>query len=116
MRISCCRSDVMAKTIQLAVKHNVSIGAHPSYQDLLGFGRRSISHTPEQISHLISYQIGAIQSLAQFYDTQVDYIKPHGALYNDMMSNADIFEAIVQAVMPTGLPLMVLAKKTIRLI
>ncbi|MFV0575361.1 MAG: 5-oxoprolinase subunit PxpA [Vibrio sp.] len=103
--------DTMAKTIQLAVKHNVSIGAHPSYLDLLGFGRRSIPHSTEQISHLISYQVGAIQSLAQFYDTQVDYVKPHGALYNDMMANLEIFEAIVQAIMPMGLPLMVLAKK-----
>lgn len=103
--------DTIAKTIQLAVKHNVSIGAHPSYQDLLGFGRRSIAHTPEQISHLISYQVGAIQSLAALYDTQVDYVKPHGALYNDMMDDLEVFEAIVQAVMPTGLPLMVLAKK-----
>ncbi|OEF27639.1 hypothetical protein A1QC_06230 [Vibrio rumoiensis 1S-45] len=103
--------DTMARTIQLAQKHNVSIGAHPSYQDLLGFGRRSIPHTPEQISHLICYQVGAIQNLASFYDSRVDYIKPHGALYNDMMSNLEIFEAIVQAVMPTGLPLMVLAKK-----
>lgn len=102
--------DMMAKTIQLAQQHNVSIGAHPSYQDLLGFGRRSITHTPEQISHLVCYQVGALQNLASFYDAQIDYIKPHGALYNDMMDNLEIFEAIVQAAMPTGLPLMVLAK------
>ncbi len=101
----------MAKSIQLAHKHSVTIGAHVSYPDLVGYGMRSISHQAHELSHIVSYQIGALQSLAQLYDSHVEYIKPHGALYHDMMASAELFEAIMQAVMPTGLPLMVLAQK-----
>lgn len=100
--IACCfhagDPDVMASTIKLAKKHNISIGAHPSYADLQGFGRRSIPHTPEQIQHLITYQCGALMALCYQQGASVDYIKPHGALYHDMMCDSLIFEAILQAV------------------
>lgn len=102
--------DIMAKTIILAKKHNVSIGAHPGYQDLSGFGRRSIPHTTEQLIHLVSYQVGALQALASLYKAKVEYIKPHGALYNDMMSNPTILEAMIQTAAAHQLPLMLLAR------
>lgn len=104
--------DIMAKTIQSALKHGVSIGAHPGYEDKKGFGRRSIPHSLAEIKHALIYQVGALVGLCQLYGAKVSYIKPHGALYNDMMSNQDIYQAIVEAIAQAqfDLPLMILAK------
>lgn len=90
--------DVMAQTIQLAIKHQVTIGAHPGYDDKQGFGRRHIPHNVEQIKHLLSYQIGALKSLCSLYGTKLSYVKPHGALYHDMMNNIEVFEAILSVI------------------
>lgn len=104
--------DTMAKTVRLAVQHSVTIGAHPSYDDKVGFGRRSIPHSLNQIKHLVAYQAGALDAICRQYGTQVSYIKPHGALYNDMMANKGIFEAVVGAVASLSYTnnLMMLAK------
>ncbi|HEY7865189.1 MAG TPA: 5-oxoprolinase subunit PxpA [Psychromonas sp.] len=90
--------DVMAKTVQSAVESNVQIGAHPGYNDKIGFGRRSIPHSKKQISHLIAYQTGALQAICQLYGSSVEYVKPHGALYNDMMVDQDIFHAVIAGI------------------
>lgn len=104
--------DVMAKTIQSAVKHGVTIGAHPGYDDKKGFGRRSIAHSHNELKNLVAYQVGAIGGMCQLYGAEVEYIKPHGALYNDMMSNEAVYKAIVESISQAGfgLPLMILAK------
>ncbi|CAM2839312.1 5-oxoprolinase subunit PxpA [Vibrio mytili] len=104
--------DIMAKTIQSAIKHGVSIGAHPGYDDKKGFGRRSIPHTADELKHLVVYQVGAMVGMCQLFGQKIDYIKPHGALYNDMMSNENIYRAIVEGVAKAGfdVPLMILAK------
>jgi len=101
--------NVMSRTILLALMHNVKIGAHPGYDDTQGFGRRSIAHTETDITHLVLYQIGAIKALAALHHTTVDYIKPHGALYNDMMRSPTIFKAIANAAQVYSLPLMILS-------
>jgi UPF0271 protein len=90
--------DTMQRTLNLAKMHNVEVGAHPGYQDLSGFGRRSIPHTPQQISNLVTYQTGALIGMASSIGLEVSYVKPHGALYNDMMKDADIRFAIYQAI------------------
>jgi len=100
---------VMSKTIKLAIHFNTRIGAHPGYFDMQGFGRRSIPHLPQQITELVTYQVGALKALCQFHNTDVEYVKPHGALYNDMMSNMEIFKAVIEAVSSFNLPLMILA-------
>lgn len=100
---------IMSNTIKLANAHNVQIGAHPSYPDLNGFGRRSIPMEPEEITAMLIYQIGALQGLCASHNTELHYVKPHGALYNDMQSNLSIFEAVVSAVSSYSLPLMTLA-------
>jgi UPF0271 protein len=84
--------------VKLAKKYNVTIGAHISYQDLVGFGRRSMNCTTEEIQTLILYQIGALSAFCQVHNTQISYIKPHGALYNDMMQDDDIFISILKAI------------------
>jgi len=91
-------SITMSKSVQLAVKHNITIGAHPSYQDLVGFGRRSMNCSVEEISAIIIYQLGALSGFCKVYDTEVSYVKPHGALYNDMMKDENIYKAILKAI------------------
>ncbi|MBW3696270.1 5-oxoprolinase subunit PxpA [Vibrio sp. T187] len=100
---------VMAKTIQLAKHYNTKIGAHPGYLDLQGFGRRSIPHIPQQISELVTYQVGALQAMARHQNAYVDFVKPHGALYNDMMADINIYRAIIESVAMFNVPLMILA-------
>jgi UPF0271 protein len=101
----------MQKSVQLAKQHNISIGAHPSYQDLVGFGRRSIRCTSDEIIAKILYQIGALDAFCKANDTKISYVKPHGALYNDMMKDETIFRAILEAVSSydSGLKLMILS-------
>lgn len=101
--------NIMQHTVSLAEQHQVSIGAHPSYHDLQGFGRRSITYTPQEITNAVLYQTGALDAICKAHQTQVDYIKPHGALYNDMMRNQSIFEALLAAAKILRLPLMILA-------
>lgn len=103
--------SIMRQTVSLALKHGVQIGAHPAYQDLQGFGRRSMAYTPQEIQDLMHYQIGALDGICRAQGTRVSYVKPHGALYNDMMAKPAQLRAVMQAVAAYGgLPLMLLAK------
>ena len=104
-------SMTMSKSVELAVKHEVTIGAHPAYQDLVGFGRRTIPCTNEEISSIILYQLGALSAFCKANNTLVSYVKPHGALYNDMMKNDDIFTSILKAIasFDTSIKLMILS-------
>lgn len=101
--------NIMSQTIQLAKKHNVKIGAHPSYYDIQGFGRRSIAHSEKEITHLMLYQIGALKALAALHEAKIEYVKPHGALYNDMMRSPIIFKAVAKAAQIYSLPLVILS-------
>lgn len=101
--------QVMNETIKLAIQHGVKIGAHPSYPDLQGFGRRSIKLDPEEITHILIYQIGALKGLCENHNQTLSYVKPHGALYNDMIKNLTIFESVVDAAACFNLPVMTLA-------
>ncbi len=99
----------MSKTVALCLKHKVTIGAHPGYPDLQGFGRRSMVMENNTLTQSILYQVGALKAIAKHQGGKVRYIKPHGALYNDMMSSPEIFKAILSAAQSLRLPLMVLA-------
>ena len=88
----------MSKSVSLAVKYSVEIGAHPGYQDLVGFGRRHISYSLEEIVAIVLYQVGALEAFCKTYNKKVTYVKPHGALYNDMMRDENIFKAILSAI------------------
>lgn len=101
----------MQNTVTLAIENKVSIGAHPGYADLVGFGRRSMTTSQPELCALLHYQIGALQAICQAQETQVDYVKPHGALYNDMMANMTIFSNVCRAIslLPQKLPLVVQA-------
>lgn len=103
--------DVMVRTLQLAKQHGVAIGAHPSYPDLQGFGRRSMQCSGSEMINLIHYQVAALDGMAQCQGLTVSYIKPHGALYNDMMAKPEVWQAVLQAVASYHKPLklMILA-------
>jgi UPF0271 protein len=73
---------IMAHTVHLALENKVSIGAHPGFNDLWGFGRRQIQMNPKDLEYLVTYQIGALQALAQAQGARVTHVKPHGALNN----------------------------------
>ena len=96
---------VMQQTLALAKANNVMVGAHPAYPDLVGFGRRSISCSGDEISALLSYQVAAIDGMAKNQGLELAYIKPHGALYNDMMAKPPVRAAIMQAVAEYHRPL-----------
>ncbi|KLV08891.1 hypothetical protein ABT56_01360 [Photobacterium aquae] len=106
----------MAKTVELALVHGVEIGAHPGYDDKQGFGRRHIPHTSQEITQLVAYQVGALDAICRLYGATLNYVKPHGALYNDMMADPSVYEAILSAVSllnmqrPSSLSLMILAR------
>ena len=105
--------STMRKTVALALSHGVQIGAHPAYQDLQGFGRRSMAYSAEEIRDLLHYQIGALDGICRAQGTRVSYVKPHGALYNDMMANPAQLRAVIQAVAAYDpqLPLMLMATR-----
>lgn len=101
----------MRKSVNLAKLHSVTIGAHIAYQDLVGFGRRSMKCSDEEIEAISLYQISALVGVCKADGLEVSYVKPHGALYNDMMVNDDIFLAILRAVSlcDEGIKLMILS-------
>lgn len=105
--------DVMRKTVRLAKTHGVNIGAHPAYPDLVGFGRRSMACSPAEIENLVLYQLGALQGICQAEGTKLSYVKPHGALYNDMARDPERFGAVARAIkgFDPALPLMTMAMR-----
>ena len=106
---------VIQKTIALAKHSQVSVGAHPSYPDLVGFGRRSMQCSREEIIAFVHYQVAALDGMADVQGINIDYVKPHGALYNDMMKKTEVLEAILTAIQqyPKNLALMLQASPEI---
>lgn len=90
---------VMHKTVKLAVENRVGIGAHPGYPDLLGFGRRNMACTPDEIQQYIIYQIGALNAFCKVHNTRLTHVKPHGALYLDAVENESTARAIATGIM-----------------
>lgn len=102
---------VMQRTVVLARQHGVAIGAHPAYPDLQGFGRRHLACSAEEVEALVLYQLGALDAFCRAAGTEVAYVKPHGALYNDLVRDDVLLAAVLRAcaLYRAGLPLMVLA-------
>jgi UPF0271 protein len=103
--------QVMARTVALSVQHNVAIGAHPGYPDLQGFGRKAMAFSFAELVNITLYQIGALQAICAANNTSVSYVKPHGALYNTMMQDIDVYRAVLTAVSTVNpkIPLMIMA-------
>ncbi|TDO02966.1 MULTISPECIES: 5-oxoprolinase subunit PxpA [Halomonas] len=105
--------DVIRMTVRLAKRHGVTVGAHPAYPDMVGFGRRSMACSAEEVENLVLYQIGALAGVCRAEGLEVGYVKPHGALYNDMMRDTEILDAVMRALVAfdARLPLMVMATR-----
>ena len=103
--------DVLAQTLKLVNTHQVALGAHPSYPDRQGFGRRSMQLSEQEIINALHYQIAAIEGMAKVQGLTLSYVKPHGALYNDMMKSQRLLSCVIKAIShyPSELKLMVLA-------
>lgn len=86
-------------TIKAAIKHQVQIGAHPGYPDLMGFGRRAMQIPAKELKAIIRYQIAAVKGLTQSLGGQLRYVKPHGALYNKMAQDRYEAEAVIEAIL-----------------
>ena len=87
--------NTIKKTIELAIKYDVKIGAHPSFFDLEGFGRRKMDLELNELESIILYQVSALKGITESYGKKLHHVKPHGALYNIASVNDDIAETIV---------------------
>jgi 5-oxoprolinase (ATP-hydrolysing) subunit A len=103
-------------TCEAAAQAGVTVGAHPGYRDLAGFGRRFVDMSPDELTADVIYQIGAVQAVARAAGTAVRYVKPHGALYNTIVRHEQQAGAVVAALLAVdpGLPLMVLPNSEIQ--
>lgn len=90
------------KTVRLAVERGVAVGAHPSLPDLMGFGRRVMRISPQEMYDLIIYQAGAVEAFARVAGTKLHHVKCHGALYNMAAVDEGLSEAMVRAVKDLG--------------
>ncbi len=103
---------VMTNTLVLAKEHGVRVGAHPSYPDLVGFGRRSMNCSADEIKAFITYQVAALSGMAKSMSLDLEYVKPHGALYNDMMAKDVVRHAIMDAIASFHLPIRLTLQAT----
>lgn len=86
------------QTLKAAAEKNVTIGAHVSYPDKVGFGRRNMDVASDELTADVIYQIGALQALAKAAGTSVRYVKPHGALYNTIAHDRRQAMAVIEAI------------------
>lgn len=100
---------VMLKAVKLCVENDVEVGAHPSFPDLMGFGRRNMEVKPKELEAYIIYQVGALMGIAKALGTRVYHVKPHGALYNMAWIRQDYAEAVVNAVSMLSKDLIIVA-------
>ena len=89
---------VMESTVRLAKKCGVAVGAHPGYPDLMGFGRRNMTVTPEEARAYTLYQIGALDAFLRAQGMTMQHVKPHGAFYNMAAKDYELARAICQGV------------------
>ena len=89
---------VMRKTVALAKEHGVAVGVHNGYRDLVGFGRREMDVSPDEIHDELIYQLGALREFARYYDMEVQHVKPHASLYMAAARDEEISRAIIEAI------------------
>jgi len=91
-------SDTMHAAISAAKKHEVAVGAHPSFFDRENFGRRELTISNEEVFEAVAYQLGIFQAIASALDVRPNHVKPHGALYNMAVRHAKLADAIARAI------------------
>jgi UPF0271 protein len=93
---------VMRRTVSLAAEHGVGIGAHVAFPDLIGFGRRRMAATPEEIRDYVVYQAGALKAFVEAAGSRLQHVKPHGALYTTIVDSPEHADAVAEAVGSVG--------------
>src|SRR5246127_2386010 len=91
-------SDTMHAAVSAAKKHGVAVGAHPSFFNRENFGRRELTIPVEEVFDAVAYQLGIFQAIASALDVQPNHVKPHGALYNMAVRDANLADAIARAI------------------
>lgn len=89
---------VMDKTVEMAKRCGISVGAHPGFPDLMGFGRRKMDITPHEAKVMLQYQIGALDAFCKAYNIKMSHVKPHGALYNMAGKDIELSLAICEGI------------------
>ena len=97
---------VMARTVRLAKRHNVKVGAHPSLPDLQGFGRREMKMRAEELTDCVVYQVGALKGFLEREGMQLFHVKPHGSLYGMAARSQEVAKAVAEAVKVFHVPVM----------
>ena len=103
---------VMRKTVRLAKEAGVSVGAHPGFDDLQGFGRRNIVLSYDELYACVLYQVGALDAFVKAEGMKLAHVKPHGAMYNMACKDKGMSEAICRAVKDYDPGLIVLAQES----
>lgn len=102
--------DIMATTVAECVRKGVGIGAHPSFPDLRGFGRRAMDLTADEVRNDVIYQLGALTAFAAYHGGSVSHLAPHGRLGNLVATRADYAEAVADAAARVDPSLIILAQ------
>jgi len=89
---------VMRHTVEMAKQHGVAVGAHFGLPDLIGFGRRIMAITPDQLKDYVLYQIGALKGFTDAAKIKLQHVKPHGALYLMLRNDEELSKAVVEAI------------------
>lgn len=88
----------MTRTVALAREHDISLGSHPGFPDLTGFGRRAMAFTPAEAAQAVLYQTGALRAIADHQGVPLRHVKPHGSLYGLLMKDDAAADAVADAV------------------
>ncbi len=91
-------ASTIRQTVQIAKEKGVAVGAHPSFPDLQGFGRRAMSLSHQEVFDIVLYQVSALKGICEAFDVKLHHVKPHGALYNLAAKDYSIAGAIAEAV------------------
>jgi len=108
-------AGVMRRTVRLAIEAGVTIGAHPGFPDLQGFGRRELNLPPRAVEDLVLYQVAALAGIAAAEGARLRHVKPHGALYNMAARDGELAAAVVAGVSAFDRALVIVAPPASRL-
>ncbi len=100
---------VMRKTVALALRHGVAVGSHPSLPDLMGFGRRVMDVSPQELKDYLCYQTGALREFLRVAGSELQHMKPHGILYTMLEKDEPLATAVGEAARESGEELILMA-------
>jgi 5-oxoprolinase (ATP-hydrolysing) subunit A len=103
---------VMRETVDLAAEYGVGVGIHPGLPDMMGFGRRTMDASPEEVRDYVIYQLGALLGFARAADVDVQHVKPHGAMYSMLSESSEHARAVIEGVLEVDPDLIYLATDT----